>query len=328
MSETTSADPGPRSTAPLPPEDLVFRVSLNDIENFERVGKASRDALLGSVESDWSWEGKRVLDFGCGVGRLLRYLTTEAEVAQIDGCDMHPESIEWCKANLEPPFNFFLNSSTPPLSEVEDETYDLVVAVSVFTHVANGWSDWLAELQRIIKPGGRLVATFHGPGMAEAHQAQCGFPYVEAETGMICLPTGDEGTFASIFHSRWWLETHWGRAFEPVSIQPDGFANDPGSGHGIFVGTRRAEMITPAELEKAEPDDPREAVALQRANAITFEVSQGLRARAQQAEIAMARRFALTDQGARRMLFRSLIGGDRLRSLGSIFRRGGKQGRP
>lgn len=266
-----------------------------------------------------------MLDFGCGVGRLLRLLTEEAEVARIDGCDMHPESIEWCEANLDPPFNFFVNSSSPPLADVEDETYDLVVAVSVFTHLAGGWSNWLAELQRVTKPGGLLVATFHGPGMAESHRVQCGFPYVEAETGMICLPTGDEGTFASIFHSRWWLEEHWGRAFEPISIQPDGFACEPGDGHGLFVGARRDEQVTPEDLETAQPNDPREAVALIRANEITFEVAQGLRERAQQAELAMARRFALTDQSARRMLFRSLIGGERLRSLGSILRRDGER---
>ena len=127
----------------------MFRVSLNDLSNFEQVGRASRDALVDALGDDWAWEGKRVLDFGCGVGRLLRHLTEEAEVARIDGCDMHPESIEWCKANLDPPFSLFVNSSSPPLADVEDETYDLVVAVSVFTHLASGWSNWLAELQRI-----------------------------------------------------------------------------------------------------------------------------------------------------------------------------------
>jgi ubiquinone/menaquinone biosynthesis C-methylase UbiE len=296
---------------------------MTDLNTFDRVGAVTRDSIVEALGSDWSWQGKRVLDFGCGVGRLLRNLTAEAEVARIDGCDLHQESINWCRANLDPPFSFFVNSSAPPLEGTEDETYDLVIAVSVFTHIANGWAEWLSELQRIIKPGGLLAATFHGPGMATSHQAQSGFPYLEQETGMISLPTGEEGTFASIFHSPWWLQAHWGRAFEPVSILPAGFTGEAGSGHGLFVGKRRTERVTPEDLERAEADEPRELIALQRANAITFGVAQELRERAQRAELSMARRFALTDQGARRMLFRSMIGGERLRQVGSILRRKG-----
>ena len=302
-------------------------MSLNDLESFEQVGRASREAVIEALGDDWSWEGKRVLDFGCGVGRLLRQLSSEAAIAKIEGCDMHPESIEWCRANLDPPFEFFVNHTSPPLPGVEDETYDLIIAISVFTHLSKDWSKWLAELQRVSKPGGILVATFHGPGMAASHQAQSGYPYIEEETGMLSLPTGEEGTFASVFHSRWWLEEHWGRAFEPLSIQPGGFVSEPGSGHGLFVGQRRGNLIDAEAISAIGRDDPRETKALQRANIITFEVAQGLRERAQRAELQMARRFALSDEAARKLLFRSLVGGERIRSLGSVIRRGIRGGR-
>lgn len=327
MNEATSAAPSPRSTAPLPPESLVFRVSLADAELFEEVGSRSRDALVAALGSDWSWEGKRVLDFGCGVGRLLRYLTPQAKMARIEGCDMHGESIEWCEANLDPPFSFFLNSPSPPLEGVADETYDLVVAISVFTHLASEWSGWLSELQRVIKPGGLLVTTFHGPGMAEAYQSQSGHLYREDEVGMTSLPTGEEGTFASIYHSRWWIEEHWGRAFEPVSISVDGFAAESGRGHGLFVGSRRERLVEATDLETASSDDPRELAALLREKEINFELAQGFRERADRAELAMARNFALTDAGARKMLFRSMVGGERLRHLGSLLRPKGRHGK-
>jgi len=298
---------------------------MTDLATFDQVGRESHDALTAALGPDWRWEGKRVLDFGCGVGRLLRYLTPVAEEARIEGCDMHRESIEWCVENLDPPFGFFLNSSSPPLERVEDETYDLVTAISVFTHITAGWSEWLSELQRVVKPGGLLIATFHGPGMAASHLAQCGLPYLEEETGMISLPTGDEGTFASVFHSRWWLEEHWGRAFDPVSISAGGFAAEPGMGHGLFVGTRKDSRVDAKALETAHAEDPRELVALARANEINFELAQQYRERATRAELAMARRFALTDSGARRMLFRSMVGGERLRQFGSMLRRKGRR---
>lgn len=314
-----------RSPAPTPSEGLAFRVSLADLETFEVIGRRCRDDIVEALGADWTWEGKRVLDFGCGVGRLLRYLTEEAEVARIDGCDMHAESIEWCRENLDPPFHFFLNGPQPPLEGVADETYDLITAVSVFTHLSAGWSDWISELQRVTKPGGLLVATFNGPGMANSLEVQSGVPYLEEEVGMACRPTGEEGTFASIFHSRWWLETHWGRAFEPVSISPDGFAAEAGIGHGLFVGRKRDQRVSAEELERVEAGDSREVVALQRENAALFAFAQGLRERAEHAEISLARKFVLTDSGARRMLMRSFIGGDRLRRIGSMFRERGKQ---
>lgn len=301
----------------------MFRVSLNDLDSFEQVGQASRRAIVNALGDGWSWQGKRVLDFGCGVGRLLRQLTGEATVAEIEGCDMHQESIDWCRENLDPPFRFFVNDASPPLAGVPDETYDLIVAISVFTHLAEDWNGWLAEIQRITKPGGLLMATFHGPGTAKSHQAQSGFPYVEEETGMLSLPTGEEGTFASVYHSRWWLEEHWGRAFEPVSIMPDGFTGGAGTGHGLFVGRRREDLVDARGIAAPRPDDPRELVALQRENDIIFGLAQGLRERAQRAELQVARRFALTDEAARKMLFRSLIGGERIRSLRAIIKRGG-----
>ena len=320
-----SAEHGQTSAAPLPPEDLIFRVSLADVGVFERVGRRSSEEINDALGPDWSWDGKRMLDFGCGVGRLLRYLAEEARVAEIEGCDMHEESIAWCKGNLDPPFKFFVNSADPPLAGVDDETYDLVVAISVFTHLASSWSEWLSELQRITKPGGILIATFHGRGMTEAYEVQSGTPFNEEEVGMISLPTGEVGTFASTFHSQWWLETHWGRAFEPISISPDGFCAEPGAGQGLFVGSRRVERVTAEELELADPGDPREALALQRSDRINFEFAQQFREQALDAQLSLAKRFALSDAGARRMLMRSFVGGNRLRRIGSRFREKGER---
>ncbi len=48
---------------------------------------------------------------------------------------------------------------------MEDGSFDLIWAVSVFTHLAETWSAWLLELHRVLKPGGILLATFMGEGM-------------------------------------------------------------------------------------------------------------------------------------------------------------------
>jgi hypothetical protein len=81
-----------------------------------------------------------------------------------------------------------------------------------------------------------------------------------------------------VLHSPWWIRAHWGRAFEAVTLWPEGFtwprkagetheevqrrlwAAKPG--HGVFVGRKRAGSFSPADLTRDEPGDPREERAL------------------------------------------------------------------
>ena len=106
----------------------------------------------------WTWDGKRVLDFGCGVGRILRHFAPEAGVAEIVGCDIDEPSINWLDRHLSPPFRVFVNGEAPPLGQ-PDSSFDLVYAMSVFTHITDDWSSWLLELHRILKPDGWLIAS-------------------------------------------------------------------------------------------------------------------------------------------------------------------------
>jgi SAM-dependent methyltransferase len=51
----------------------------------------------------------------------------------------------------------------PPLPFAEDNSFDLVYAFSVFTHIpAEHQEAWLLEMKRILKPGGFLVCTVAG----------------------------------------------------------------------------------------------------------------------------------------------------------------------
>ena len=77
------------------------------------------------------------------------------------GCDVDAEAVAWCSANLEGG-PFFVNSPEPPLP-CEPEQFDLVYAISVFTHLDEpAQQDWLAELRRVLKPGGIALVTLHG----------------------------------------------------------------------------------------------------------------------------------------------------------------------
>ena len=220
------------------------------------MGKAIRDAVVSELPADWTWEGKRVLDFGCGAGRTLRHFLAEAAEAEFWGCDIDTPSIEWVNANLNPPVRAFVNSELPPLPQ-PDGSFDLIYAFSVFTHITDAWSAWLLELRRLLAPDGLLVASFLGEGLSELI---AGEPWEEERIGMNVLKA-HQGWAAGgpmVLMSPWWIREHWGRAFEIVALFDDGVSET----HGMVVARPRPVAPTRAELERIDPDEPREIIAL------------------------------------------------------------------
>ena len=60
-----------------------------------------------------------------------------------------------------------------------------------------------------------------------------------------------------VFHSSWWLAEHWGRAFELVTVRQNRFGN-----HGVILLRKKPVPITVEELERMDPREPREVLAL------------------------------------------------------------------
>lgn len=130
---------------------LHVRYDLNQMQKFEavlnRIGLSFRQFFS-------------ILDFGCGSGRLTRYLFALAPEAQVFGCDVSARSIEECRRKY-PHGHFALNDWRPPLG-FEGNQFDLVFSYSVFTHLSeHNHKDWLKELSRILKPHGVMVHTTH-----------------------------------------------------------------------------------------------------------------------------------------------------------------------
>jgi SAM-dependent methyltransferase len=143
----------------------VGRIEDPDIAvAYDGIGRHSRARIERLLPADWSWEGRRVLDFGCGAGRTLRHFLDEAEHAEFHGCDIDDRSIAWLSEHLSPPLHVFQNGESPGLPR-PDGFFDLAYALSVFTHLGDHWADWLLELRRVLKPDGLFVATF----LNEAH---------------------------------------------------------------------------------------------------------------------------------------------------------------
>lgn len=236
---------------PRPPIELAFRVgdqAGDPWPDFDLIGSECRREILASLPAGWSWKGSRVLDFGCGVGRVLRHFTSELQQgAELHGCDIHEPSIRWMQEHT-PQFHAFVNAERPPLDR-PDSFFDLVWAMSVFTHLdLESWAGWLLEMHRILKPEGLLVATYLGSSSAVLDE-----PWNDDHIGINSLSAGNSWDAAGplTLLSDWWLRAHWGRAFEVVSLRP-------ALGHDMAVLRRRDVSLTEEDLERPEPDEPRE----------------------------------------------------------------------
>jgi SAM-dependent methyltransferase len=105
-----------------------------------------------------------ILDFGCGCGRVIRHWRG-LERPQLHGCDLNPYLTGWCADNLTFA-EFAVNRLEPPLP-YEDDRFDLVYSVSIFTHLDEGLQrPWIEELTRVVRPGGLVLVTVTGPELA------------------------------------------------------------------------------------------------------------------------------------------------------------------
>jgi SAM-dependent methyltransferase len=252
-------------SVPFPPPDLMSRIgptpdpsTEEGREFFDSTGRDRKRAIIRLLPDRYSFEDRRVLDFGCGAGRVLRHFIPEASEAEFWGCDLHRPTIDWLSENLSPPMRFFVNDRRP--LPQPDGYFDLVYALSVFTHITHEWSDWLLELHRVLRPGGLLLATFMGPATWErSAQRQLD----EDELGMAALGLHrglDDTSGPIVLHSPWWIRTHWGRAFEILSLHPGGFVKS-NEAHGVVLAARRDIALSSDDLERPDPDDPRELAA-------------------------------------------------------------------
>jgi SAM-dependent methyltransferase len=147
----------------IPPPDLIYLVSGHkNAAKFLRGGKTASQAICETLEKNGIniEEFSKILDFGCGVGRIMRYLNTLQGPA-IYGTDYNPHLIRWCKSNLNFA-EFEVNTLSDELT-YESETFDFIYAFSVFTHLNEQLQfHWIRELTRVLRPGGHLYLTTHG----------------------------------------------------------------------------------------------------------------------------------------------------------------------
>lgn len=153
----------------VPPRRLRARAGAPGIRAYREGGPRAALELAATLrDAGGEIAGtEAILDFGSGAGRVLPHVFGLVPGAVCAGCDVDQAAIEWAAAN-RPGFRWALSSFEPPLP-FDAAAFDLVYSVSVFSHLGRGVQErWLAELARVLRPGGVALLSVHGPTAFEA----------------------------------------------------------------------------------------------------------------------------------------------------------------
>ena len=95
-----------------------------------------------------------VLELGCGEGRGIDIILKESK--SFTAIDKIKDVIE--KLSLKYRDNVFISSNFPPLSDIEDNSFDTVISFQVIEHIQDD-TQYISEIERILRPGGVALIT-------------------------------------------------------------------------------------------------------------------------------------------------------------------------
>ena len=206
---------------PLPPASAMFLVQGNyDAGYYVSNGRAAFDTVWETLQKSWVdvYQMHRVLDFGCGCGRVLRHWKPYSASFDLHGTDYNAELVYWAQSTCRHA-TVRQNALAPPFAYA-DNHFDLIYALSVFTHLTVDLQDaWMAECRRILRPGGMLLFTTHGdysvPFMPEAHVSD----YKGGKVVVIDADHAGENVCAA-FHPFVYVQTVLLRDFKLLQFYP------------------------------------------------------------------------------------------------------------
>ncbi len=146
----------------LPPDYLIYESFQLDYQKYFTDSEETARWLAGLLKKHIELDGVKILDWGCGPGRVIRHLSKfTGPECEFYGTDYNAESIAWCSENL--PGILFNRNSLEAGLPYENNFFDVIYGISVFTHLSKKMHfAWFSELLRVLKPGGIMLFTAQG----------------------------------------------------------------------------------------------------------------------------------------------------------------------
>jgi len=220
------AKPGRKSPIPYPPAKLTQRAIWLSPATFDKEGYALKHKYEEAAKPFLpKREGKlRLLDWGCGAGRMAKYLAGEFDYT---GIDIDKEAIGWCRASI-PNARFALQELSAH-AEFADNSFDAIIGISVFTHLREeDQFAWLAELSRIAAPDGLVAVSVNGAtslfnagNLPEVIDIllKSGFCDTGAEHSHRGV-TSDDTYYRNAYHTHGYIRERWSKYFDVLQILP------------------------------------------------------------------------------------------------------------
>lgn len=176
-------NPGSTAATPLTPRrtdllttirvDPTIKAPLGGLNpyspHFDRLGQHFHKLLIEQIGLT---PHHRVLDVGCGTGRLAKPLLSFLQPGNYHGFDVHPHFIDYCRTTYAGGTftvhdlrhdEYNPTGAIDPLTfefPYERNTFDVVVVLAVFNHFYTNWvCHYLRQITRILRPRGTLFAT-------------------------------------------------------------------------------------------------------------------------------------------------------------------------
>jgi SAM-dependent methyltransferase len=103
-------------------------------------------------------QADKILDFGCGWGRIIRLFLKDLPPSKIWGCDPVADMITICREQNK--WCNFEHIDTNPPTPFQNDSFDMIYSFSVFSHLSEKFHlELLSEIKRILKPGGIYITT-------------------------------------------------------------------------------------------------------------------------------------------------------------------------
>jgi SAM-dependent methyltransferase len=118
-----------------------------------------------------------ILDYGCGIGRNIKYLKNSFPNSKIIGTDISSASLEIARLNNDNDIKFFQEN------DYDNLTYDLILVSGVFHHIDITERQSVAnKLFKKLKPNGVIFIFEHNPYNFVTRRIVANCPYDEGVT--------------------------------------------------------------------------------------------------------------------------------------------------
>jgi len=143
-------------------DDVFFQ---GNHEHYLSVGASALNAIHAAIQLAGNDGAEKILDFGCGAGRVTRWLRAAFPEAETSVTDLRESDLEFCAEN-------FQATTWPSSTDIDalqaPDRYDLIWAGSVLTHLSAEKS--LSLLDKLIgwtRQGGLVIVSLHGRAVTD-----------------------------------------------------------------------------------------------------------------------------------------------------------------